>query len=170
MKLKTLSLETVTVGTLVDQEEIYPLSESIVDDYLSDLTITRRSYRLSACFDGNGYWLFDGYHRFEAMKRLGFNTCEVQIFKGSRRDALRRYIKDKLSCRGRESLRVFKHCIKTIRNDHEWMEMSSKRLSLLFDRKPTFFEHLKEMEPGQQSLGVFRLSINKHGTFNLTRG
>jgi ParB-like chromosome segregation protein Spo0J len=51
---------------------------------------------MKVCFDGEKYWLFDGYHRLEAMKSLGFNRCDVIINRGDRRDALRRYINDKL--------------------------------------------------------------------------
>jgi uncharacterized ParB-like nuclease family protein len=120
MKLKTLSLNLLSLRTLIEAEEVVPLSEGILNKYLAEIGSAQCCSKLGVCFDGTEYWLFDGYHRLEAMKRLGFNMCEIQVYKGTRRDALRRYIKDKLRCRGRQSFSVFKHCLNIISKDIEW--------------------------------------------------
>jgi len=169
MKLKTLSLNLKHLRTLLETEEVAPLSEGILNKYLAEIASTQSCSKLGVCFDGTEYWLFDGYHRLEAMKKLGFNMCEVQVYKGTRRDAFRRYIKDKLRCRGRHSFNVFKHCLNAIGQDNEWRCTEDQKLAQLFDRKPVFFEHLKLFSTIESSHRVFAFSINKHGTINLMR-
>ena len=163
MRLKTLSLELVTVKILLERIEVAPLDEDIVTSYIQEIEPTRRCSALKACFDGADYWLFDGYHRLEAMRRLGFNTCAVQIFKGSRRDAFRRYIKDKLRC---GEIKIFKHCLQILTEDKEWSNLDASKLATLFDRKPVFFSNVQKFKSdGWRYVGV---STNKHGTFNLS--
>ena len=163
MKLKTLSLELVPVKILLEKIEVAPLEERIVTSYIQEIEPTRSCSALKACFDGTDYWLFDGYHRLEAMRRLGFNTCTVQIFKGSRRDAFRRYIKDKLRC---VNTKTFKHCIQILSEDQEWSNFDTSELARLFDRKQVFFKSVRHLK-SHGWLGA-SLGTNKHGTFNLS--
>ncbi len=167
MKLKTLSLELFTLRTLLENVEIVPLNENIVAAYIQEIEPTRICSKMKACFDGTDYWLFDGYHRLEAMKRLGFNTCTVQIFKGSRRDAFRRYIKDKLRCEQRDSKNVFTHCLRILLEDDEWSNLDASKLAILFGRKQVFFSTVQLIK--SHGWRNARLGINKHGTFNLSR-
>ena len=98
---------------------------------------------IKVCFDGDKYWLFDGYHRMEAMKSLGLNQCDVVIFQGDRRDALRRYIKDKLKVKGGRTVsKVFRHCMDVLIKDKEWLGLETKQLANMFGRIRKFFENL----------------------------
>ena len=163
MKLKTLSLAIVTVRPLLEEIEIAPLGEQIVAAHIREIEPTRSCSALKACFDGTDYWLFDGYHRLEAMRRLGFNTCLVQIYNGSRRDAFRRYIKDKLRC---AHTKIFKHCIQILIEDQEWSNLDTSELARLFDRKQVFFKSVRYLKShGWHDVSV---RINKHGTLNFT--
>ena len=167
MKLKTLSVAIVTVRPLLEEIEVAPLGEQIVASFIQEIEPTRSCSALNTCFDGTDYWLFDGYHRLEAMRRIGFNTCLVQIYNGSRRDAFRRYIKDKLKCKHRGSKNVFTHCLRILTEDDEWSNLDACKLALLFGRKQVFFNTVKLFKShGWRHLS---LSINKHGTFNLLR-
>lgn len=169
MKLKTVSVQLLMVSTLLEDAEVVQPSDMIINAYRSALEHTQRCSSLSACFDGTNYWLFDGYHRLAAMKSLGFNTCEVKIYKGTRRDALRRYIKDKLKCIGRNNRRVFQHCLNVLCDDQEWSATDGQTLSRLFDRKPAFFERVSLYKIQQKPGSLVCFSINKHGTFNLLK-
>ena len=168
MKLKQLSVEIFSIETLINDDEIYPNSPEIVDEWIQLIEPTKVSSPLKVCFDGDKYWLFDGYHRLEAMKSLGFNRCDVIITRGDRKDALRRYIKDKL--KGKNTIaqsKVFRHCMKLMIEDPVWSVLHDDALSRLFDRKPVFFENLKifasiENRPWDQ----FCFKSNKHGTID----
>lgn len=169
MKLKTLSLNINELRTLLEGAEVAPTSDVIINAYKSAIEPSRTCAAVSVCFDGSHYWLFDGYHRLAAMKSLGFNSCEIKIYSGTRRDTHRRYIKDKLRCLGRTSMNVFDHCLTVLNEDQEWSNSDTNTLSRLFDRKPAFFQTVKlyklQPRPGSQ----VRFSINKHGTFNLMK-
>jgi len=163
MKLKTLSLAIVTVNPLLENIEIAPLGEQIVASFIQEIEPTRSCSALKACFNGTDYWLFDGYHRLEAMRRLGFNSSLVQIYKGSRRDAFRRYIKSKLRC---AHTKTFKHCIRILSEDQEWSNLDAPELARLFDRKQVFFKAVRHLKShGWPDVTV---RINKHGTLNFT--
>lgn len=43
---------------------------------------------ITAFFDGEGYWLADGYHRVIAAKRVPWSEVEVEVHQGTARDAL----------------------------------------------------------------------------------
>jgi hypothetical protein len=168
MKLKLRSIEIIAIETLISGTEAFPNSHEIVNEWTLLIKPTKDSSPLKVCFDGQKYWLFDGYHRLEAMKTLGFNRCDVIIYRGDRRDALRRYIKDKLRVKGVRSVsKVFKHCLDVLIKDKEWLDLDSKQLANMFSRKPRFFENLRVFASIQdRPWFYFCLSVNKHGTFD----
>lgn len=167
MKLKTVSVSLFTVRTLLDGEEVAPSSEMVIMSYMDEIKPSLSCPPLSVCFDGSDYWLFDGYHRLEAMKRIGFNTCLIKVYKGTRRDALRRYICDKLKSRGAKAKNIVRYCIELLCEDSEWMGMGSKALANLFQRKEEFFDNLEDFK--RYGWSDFALSRNKHGTLNFMR-
>ena len=169
MKIKTETIETLHLRGLLEGDEIATLSDSVLESYLSVMTETRTCKPLSACFDGTDYWVFDGYHRLAALQQLGISTCPVKVYKGGRRDAIRRYIADKL--RSREPLphtRIFRHCLRRLRTDQEWAAMTSGQLSSLFGRKPAFFDNLRLWRPDQRN-DQFVFCRNKHGSVSLIK-
>lgn len=167
MKLKTLWIELKTLRGLLAGKEILEPSPARVESYRREMASTGKHTPLSACFDGNDYWLFDGYHRLAAMKSMGYNAVQVRVYIGTRRDALRRYVKDKLKSGGHDGKPIFSHCLRLLSEDPEWSNLNPTVLSRYFDRKPAFFEALRlyqsQGKPGQ----LVRLSFNKHGSINL---
>lgn len=169
MKLKTVSVDTCALRTLLQCEETAPLSESVIERYRQELEATRMCDPLRACYDGHHYTLFDGYHRLEAMRKLGFNSCLVTVYKGDHRDAYRRYIKDKLRAKElSHRVVVFRHCLARLKADPQWSAMEVSNLCRLFGRKPEFFHNLRlwEVPTGHPSLMLWR---TKHGTMSLAK-
>jgi hypothetical protein len=169
MKLKTVSVHLNLLRTLLEGEETAPLSINIVEQFMQELKSTLNCAPLFVCNDGNDNFLFDGYHRLEAMRRLGFNTCLITIYKGDRRDAYRRYIGDKL--KAKEILPkaiIFRHCIGRLKSDLEWSEMDALTLSRLFGRKPEFFQNVQLWQPQTRNPLVLFMRP-KHGTSTLTK-
>ena len=164
MKLKTISLSLVIVKCLEQDVEVAPLSDAIVSTIKESFETRRSCSALSVCFDGTDYWLFDGYHRLAAMKQAGFNTCEVKVYRGSRTDAFRRYIRDKLKSKHHP---VFKHCLGVIASNPAWLSLDRGTLSKLFDRKPPFFEKLALLFSEVGPCGLVKFARNKHGTYDL---
>ena len=170
MKLKLLSVEIIVIETLINGTEIFPNSPEIVNEWVELIGPTNDSSPMKVCFDGDKYWLFDGYHRMEAMKSLGFTQCDVIIFRGDRREALRLYIKDKLKVKGGRTVsKVFRHCMDVLIKDKEWLGLETKQLANMFGRKRRFFENLMVFASiEERPWFYFCLSINKHGTFDFS--
>lgn len=168
MKLKLLSVEIIDIETLISGTEVFPNSLLIVNEWVQLIEPTKKSSPMKVCFDGEKYWLFDGYHRLEAMKSLGFNRCDVIVNRGNRRDALRRYIKDKLKGKNQfDQTKVFRHCMKLMIEDPEWSGLKENELSRLFDRKPIFFENLKIFSSIEnRPWDYFCFKRNKYGTLD----
>lgn len=167
MKLKTVSLQLIELRALLEDTEVAPTSEALTNTYKSILEQQHASSPLFACFDGYQYWLFDGYHRLAAMQALGVQACEVTIYRGTRRDAFRRYIKDKLRCKGK--LAIFRHCIQVLSADETWSASDGHTLAKLFGRKPVFFENIALLKSQSSSAELVRFTVNKHGTYDLFR-
>jgi uncharacterized ParB-like nuclease family protein len=167
MKLKTVSLQLIELRTLLEDTEVAPTYEVMTNTYKAILEQQRALSPLSVCFDGTLYWLFDGYHRLAAMQTLGFQACEVTIYRGTHRDALRRYIKDKLRCKGK--LAIFRHCIHALNADETWSVSDGHTLAKLFGRKPVFFENIALFKSQERPGELVRFSVNKHGTYDLYR-
>ena len=139
MKLKLLSIDTVAVEALINESEIFPNSPDIVKEWIGLLEAQTDCSPLKVCFDGVKYFLFDGYHRLEAIQQLGFKECHVIVYRGDHREALRRYIKDKFKGKhGYRQQHVFKHCIQILISDPVWSVLNDEELARLFDRKPVF--------------------------------
>ena len=168
MKLKLLSVQTVAVETLISQTEVFPNSSEIINEWVDLIKVPSNCSPLEVCFDGMKYYLFDGYHRLEAMKRLGFNECHVIVHKGDRREALRRYIKDKLKGKyAYKQQHVFKHCIQILISDPVWSVLNDEELARLFDRKPVFFANLRIYASiAEDAHHYFCFKRNKHGTLD----
>ena len=62
MKLKTLSLNLKHLRTLLETEEVVPLSEGILKKYLAEIASKQSYSKLGVCFDG--------YHTTEAATLL----------------------------------------------------------------------------------------------------
>lgn len=61
-------------------------NQDVVNDYKERLKEGAKFPPLKTVFDGTTHWLFDGYHRYLAMKDLGI-TPEVDYIQGSQEDA-----------------------------------------------------------------------------------
>jgi hypothetical protein len=159
MRLKELIIEVASINKL---PHAVPLSPAIAEAYRDQIGLGQAIAPLRVCFDGQNYWLFDGYHRLEVLNHI----CTVIVYRGSQEDAFRRYIKDKLRARGRAGVHVFKHCISEIQA--HWSHLDNQTLARFFGRKPVFFDNIRHLFGPDKSFANRRFfSVNKHGTINL---
>jgi hypothetical protein len=159
MRLKELIIDVASINKL---PHIVPLSPAIAEAYRNKRDGGESIAPLRVCFDGQNYWLFDGYHRLEVLDHI----CTVVVYRGNQEDAFRRYIKDKLRVRGRDGVHVFKHCIGEIQA--HWLHLDNQTLARFFGRKPIFFDNIRHLFGPDKSYANRRFfSVNKHGTINL---
>ena len=64
------------------------MKDYIVRDYTEAMRRGDKFPPIKAIFDGDKYWLADGFHRVAAAKKIGLETIEADVKEGGRRDAL----------------------------------------------------------------------------------
>jgi len=65
-------------------------SEETVEAYTVAMRDRADFPAVIVCWDGEGYWLADGFHRVEAAQRAGHATIRAEVLRGGRRAALLR--------------------------------------------------------------------------------
>ena len=65
------------------------MSEEVTQEYADAMSSGAKFPSVIVFFDGENYWLADGFHRMEACKRAGFNKVKAEVYQGNRMDALK---------------------------------------------------------------------------------
>lgn len=63
------------------------MSEDVVSDYTHALNAGEQLPAVEICFDGESYWLWDGFHRIEAHSRCGITEIVAMVRNGTLDDA-----------------------------------------------------------------------------------
>lgn len=64
------------------------LNGEVVEEYAEAMQRGDRFPPVVVFYDGENYWLVDGFHRVEASKQIGVEKIRAEIKEGSRRDAV----------------------------------------------------------------------------------
>jgi ParB-like chromosome segregation protein Spo0J len=84
---KELSLEDIEATP--DLQSRMALNAAVVKDYAEQFAIAGISIpAVTVFYDGDKYWLADGFHRVAAFKSIGRKTIGANVYPGNRRDAL----------------------------------------------------------------------------------
>lgn len=65
-----------------------PIDEDILKKYM---TLMKEGFEfppVSVFFDGKAYWLWDGFHRYHARRKLGKSSIDASVEDGTQRDAV----------------------------------------------------------------------------------
>ncbi len=84
-QLKTLPLDRIRTDG--DTQPRAVLDMFVVVDYAADIEAGAEFPPGEAVFDGEDYWLWDGFHRKAALAKAGKTTMEVNVVAGSLDDA-----------------------------------------------------------------------------------
>ncbi len=79
-------------------------------------------------FDGGDYWLGDGFHRFEASRRIGKETILAEIKEGGQRDAILFAVGSNDTHGLRRSQADKRRSIETMLRDPEWSKGSDREI------------------------------------------
>jgi hypothetical protein len=127
------------------------LDPDVVAEY-GELLAEGKEFRdpVEAFFDGENFWLVDGYHRCEAYDAREILRAPVKIFMGSLRDAIL-YSCGVNSVHGlRRSDSDKRRAVLTLLNDPEWQQWSSKEIAR---RCRVGHSHVCRIRNEQQALG-----------------
>lgn len=104
------------------------INGSVVKDYADAIMAGDQFPEITVFFDGNDYWLADGFHRLQAHQQAGLEEIPADIRQGTQRDAM-------LFAAGANSAHGLQRTRKEARaavfmllNDPEWAKWSDREI------------------------------------------
>ncbi len=82
---KTLSLKLIRTDGGTQQR---PIDDDILKRYMGLMKDGFEFPPVSVILDGKDYWLWDGFHRYHALRKLGKTSINASVEKGERREAI----------------------------------------------------------------------------------
>lgn len=79
-------------------------------------------------FDGKTYWLADGFHRFEARKKLGAVSVTAYVREGTKREAILHAVSANLDIGFRPSSDDKKKAVRMLLSDPEYFRFTDKEI------------------------------------------
>ena len=78
------STEKLAIATIrMDFQPLENLIEETVMEYVSQIEAGQSVPPVLVRFDGNDYFLQDGFHRVEAARRTGLKTVDAEVLPGT---------------------------------------------------------------------------------------
>lgn len=99
-----------------------------VNDYVRAMQDGETFPPVDIFFDGDTYWLADGFHRVESTKRLGRDTIAATIHQGGKRDAILFAIDTNQRYGVRLSNKDKQNMVKMFLTDEVWAEWSDREI------------------------------------------
>jgi len=83
----TPQIRRIPIGNIrLDFQPRENLLEETVLEYVNELQHRKALPAIRVRFDGDNYFLQDGFHRIEAAKRCRLKTLKAEIYSGSLKD------------------------------------------------------------------------------------
>lgn len=149
-----------------------------VNDYAEEMLSGATFPPIVVYYDGQDYWLGDGYHRVEANRKIGNETVVAEIREGSARDAVLYGVGSNASHGLRRTQADKRRAVERLLGDPEWAQWSDRKIAELakVDHKTvgTIRQKLAGEFPSAVVLkpngGEFPRAIGKPTDRNLTDG
>lgn len=100
-----------------------------VNEYAEDMLEGASFPAIVVYFDGEKYWLGDGYHRLEAARKIGRDTIQAEVRDGSQRDAVLHGIGANANHGLRRSHADKRRAVERLLTDPEWARWSDRKLA-----------------------------------------
>lgn len=113
-------------------------------------------------FDGEGYWVADGFHRIAAARQLGQETIRAVVTEGGRREAVLHACGANANHGLRRTHADKRRAIEALLRDPEWSRWSDRAIG-----KQCGVDHKTVARVRREEVGNFpteRTYVTKHGT------
>jgi hypothetical protein len=144
------------------------LEDAVVQRYAEDMEgglwdFAKTSSPITAFFDGEGYWLADGFHRVAAAKKARLDKVDVDVRPGGQRDAILHSVGANATHGYTRSNEDKRRAVSRLLDDREWAKWSDREIARLCHVDHRFVGRLREKLTGDiPSDG--RTYKTKHGT------
>jgi len=105
------------------------LNPELIDEYAKAMTEGAKFPPVTVFYDQISYWLADGFHRFEAAKKIGFQVIDVDIRQGIRRDAILHSVGANATHGLRRSNTDKRRAVLKLLSDPEWCQWSNSEVA-----------------------------------------
>ena len=121
------------------------INQKVVEDYAEAMRNGKEFKPVKTRFDGTNYWLFDGFHRVLAAKKVeGKTTILTDVRQGTQRDA----ILDSLGVNSDHGLQRTdddkRRATLRVLEDSEWSQWSDREIGRRCNVSPTFVATLRK--------------------------
>lgn len=105
------------------------VNEDVLEEYTKAMTLGVLFPPITVFYDGESYWLADGYHRLEAAKKTGASVIAVDFQQGTRRDAVLYSVGANATHGLRRTNADKRRAVVTLLRDEEWSKWTNRRLA-----------------------------------------
>lgn len=133
------------------------LFEEVVEDYAEDMKQGSTFPPVIIYFDGEEYWLADGFHRVRAKQAIGATEVTAEVCLGTQRDAVLYAVGANAAHGLRRTNADKRRAVKRLLRDYEWQKWSDREIARRcgVDHK-TVGNLRKDMYPLDNQSGEFR--------------
>lgn len=126
------SIKLVEIANIRRDGDTQPrteLSNDVVADYAEDMKKGAEFPPVTVFFDGNEYWLADGFHRVQAKWIEGIQEVSAEVHVGTQRDAIL-FAVGANSTHGLRRTNADKHnAVVRLLRDNEWGQWSNREIA-----------------------------------------
>lgn len=117
-------------------------------------------------YDGESYWLADGFHRCKATEEAGFEDIQCIIHQGTRRDAILYSVGANAEHKAAKprSRADKRRAVMMLLNDPEWSQWSDREIARQCKVSKTFISNQRKSLTGNVASETLRTYTTKHGT------
>ena len=105
------------------------MNQDVINEYTESIQDGATFPDVLLYYDGNDYWLADGFHRVAAHKAAGKELISANVKQGTRRDAILYSVGANSQHGLRRSQEDKRHAIMTLLEDDEWSQWSDAEIS-----------------------------------------
>ena len=123
IRIKNIEITKITTDDEIQQR--VEMADWKIREYYESMKRGDSFPAIVVFFDGETYWLADGFHRVAAARKIEKLTFEAEIKNGSKRDAIFYALASNKSHGLNRNRKDIKKAILTILSDAEWSQMSN---------------------------------------------
>ncbi len=105
------------------------MSEQTIADYAEEMATGTVFPPVIVYYDGEVYWLADGFHRVEAARKIGRESIEAEIREGTDRDAILHGIGANARHGLRRTQADKRHAVEALLRDPGWSKWSDRHIA-----------------------------------------
>jgi uncharacterized ParB-like nuclease family protein len=138
------------------------VNDNVIDDYAAALLDGAVFPKVTVFYDGEIYWLADGFHRLAAHEKAGKATISADIRQGNRRDAILFSVGANSSHGLRRTNDDKRRAVSTLLADAEWSNWSDRKIAECAGVSNQFVSNMRLSVNGGQ-IGTVR-TVERNGT------